>query len=139
MMQKIIEKNGVELEPDVHNDMEVIMNEMMDAVRRSIWSILSGIFLGQIAQSFANKRQIRWYPALIKWCLHPNLSLPVLIMCYKVLVLSLFHQTARTLFDYSHWIKGEVGFQPKVNDQLLEKVDKANEKKPNMWCWYSMK
>ena len=44
MMQKIIEKNGVELEPDVHNDMEVIMNEMMDAVRKehlehSLWHI----------------------------------------------------------------------------------------------------
>lgn len=44
MMQKIIEKNGVELEPDVYNDMEVIMNEMMDAVRKehlehSLWHI----------------------------------------------------------------------------------------------------
>lgn len=33
----------------------------------------------------------------------------------------------RTLFEYSHWIEGEVGFHPKVNDQLLE-ADLAEEK-----------
>ena len=34
----------------------------------------------------------------------------------------------RTLFDYSHWIKGEVGFQAKVNDQLTDEADIKEEK-----------
>ena len=33
MMEKLTEKNGVELESDMHKDMETIMNEMTGTVR----------------------------------------------------------------------------------------------------------
>ena len=34
----------------------------------------------------------------------------------------------RTLSDYSHWIKGEVGFQAAVNAQLIEEANIKEEK-----------
>ena len=74
MMEKLTEKNGVELESDMHKDMETIMNEMTGTVRNDY---SEGSFRHlfwdqqlQLLQAKKDHRQIRWHPALIKWCLH---------------------------------------------------------------------
>ena len=70
---------------------------------------------------------MRWHPALIKWCLHlkfKSTSAYHALQTTGVLTLP----SERTLFDYSHWIKREVGFQQKVNEQLIDETDLTEEK-----------
>ena len=127
MMQRLTEKNGVELEPEVHNDMQVIMNEMTGAIRKEHSEGSFRCIFWDEQLKAKDPKQICWHPALIKWCLHLKFKST---SAYHALrntgVLTL--RSERILFDYSHWIKGETGFQPKVNDQLLEEVDIAEEK-----------
>ena len=130
MMERLTEKDGVELEGDVHKDMQTIMNEMTSTIRREhSKGSFRRIFWDEQLKALQTKdpRQIRWHPALIKWCLHLKFKSS---SAYHALrstgVLTL--PSERTLFDYSHWIKGEVGFQQKVNDQLLEEADLTEEK-----------
>ena len=82
---------------------------------------------------YKRPRQIRLHPALVKWCLHlkfKSTSAYHALRSTGVLTLP----SERTLFDYSHWIKGEVGFQPKVNDQLLEEADLRRGEKQIIYC-----
>ena len=67
-------------------------------------------------------RQIRWHPALIKWCLHLKFkSTGAYHALRSTSVLTL--PSERTLFDYSHWNKGNVGFNATVNVQLIEEAN----------------
>lgn len=72
-------------------------------------------------------RQVRWHPALIKWCLHLKFKSS---SAYHALrstgVLTL--PSERTLRDYTHWIKDEVGFQASVNRQLIKEAKIREEK-----------
>ena len=130
MMERLTEKDGVELEADLHNDMQVIMNEMTGAVRKEhSEGSFCRIFWDEQLKALQTKdsRKIRWHPALIKWCLHlkfKSTSAYHALRSSGVLTLP----SERTLFDYSHWIHGEVGFHPKVNDQLIEEADLTEEK-----------
>ena len=129
MMERLTEKDG-KLEADLHNDMQVIMNEMTGAVRKEhSGGSFRRIFWDEHLKALQTKdsRKIRWHPALIKWCLHlkcKSTSAYHALRSSGVLTLP----SERTLFDYSHWMHGEVGFHPKVNHQLLEEADLTEEK-----------
>ena len=62
----------MELETNVHHDMQAIMNEMTAAVRKNSEVSFRRIFWDEQLKALQTKdsRQIRWHPALIKWCLH---------------------------------------------------------------------
>ena len=126
-MQRLTKKNGVELETDVHADMQAIVNEMTDAVRKKNSNgSLRRIFWDEQLKALQTKyfRQVHWHPALLKWCLHlkfKSTSAYHALRSTGVLTLP----SERTLFDYSHYVRGEIGFQAKMNDQLLEEVDQA--------------
>lgn len=130
MMERLTEKDGVELETDVHADMQAIMNEMTGAVRKeNSEGSFRRIFWDEQLKALQTKdpRQVRWHPALIKWCLHlkfKSTSAYYALRSTGVLTLP----SEQTLFDYSHWMRGEIGFQAKMNDQLLKEVDQAEEK-----------
>lgn len=67
-MERLTEKDGVELEADVHSDMQVIMNEMTGAVRKehSEGSFRRIIWDEQLkALQAKDPRKIRWHPALV--------------------------------------------------------------------------
>ena len=49
---------------------------------------------------------------------------PALIKCTGILTLP----SERTLRDYTHWIKGEAGFQASINRQLIEEANVKEEK-----------
>ena len=69
----MIEKNHVSLDATLHSDFRGIMTEMSQKIqeecaensfRRLFWE-------EQLkAASVKNNRQVRWHPAIIKWCLH---------------------------------------------------------------------
>ena len=92
-----------------------------DSFRRLFWE--------QQLQALKAKdcRQVRWHPALIKLCLHLKFKSS---SSYDALrstgVLTL--PSERTLRDYTHWMKSEVGFQSVVNEQLIMEADVKEEK-----------
>ena len=101
MMERLTEKDRVEMELDVHNDMQGIMNEMTGAIRKghSEGSFLC-IFWDEQLKAKDPRRQIRWHPALVKWCLHLKFkSTSAYHALRSTAVLTL--PSERTLFDYT--------------------------------------
>ena len=76
------------------------------------------------AASLHNKRQVRWHPVIIKWCL--NLKL-LSSSAYHALRSSGFVTlpSERTLRDYTNYFKNKPGFQDEVDQQLLDEIPKG--------------
>ncbi|CAC5412162.1 THAP9 [Mytilus coruscus] len=69
------------------------------------------------------KNGMRWHPMIIRWCLYMrNKS----AKAHDAMRESGFIQlpSARTLFDYSHYTKSALGFQPDVTKMLHEEAKK---------------
>ena len=128
-MKKLTHKHGMNLDPQLHDDLTSVMNKLTgeiqqkdpeDSFRRLFWE--------QQLQALKAKdcRQVRWHPALIKWCLHLKFksSTSYDALCTGVLTLP----SERTLRGYTHWMKSEVGFQSVVNEQLIMEADVKEEK-----------
>ena len=130
IMEKLMEKDGVQLEEGMHRDLQTIMTDMTSNVRdEHSEDSFKRLFWEQQLNAMQTKdhRQIRWHPALVKWCLHLKFkSTGAYHALRSTGVLTL--PSERTLFDYSHWIKGDVGFQEEVNAQLIEEADIKEEK-----------
>ena len=64
-----------------------------------------------------DKRQIRWHPMMIRWCLSLKL---ISSASYRALRSSnlLVLPSERTLRDYTHFVKAKPGFQPEIDEQL---------------------
>ena len=112
-MEKLTLQRGVTLEPQMHDDMTSIMEEMSDEVRKANpEESFRRIFWEQQLQALNTNdlRQVRWHPALIKWCLHLKFKSSSAYHAIRSTgVLTLLSE--RTLRDYTHWMKGDVGFQ----------------------------
>ena len=118
----IITKDGVILDSKLHNDMEAIMHDVSKEVEENHPDgSFRQLFWDQQIQALklqGNKCQIRWHPALIKWCLHikyKSSSAYHAIRSTGVLTLP----SERTLNDYTHVVKERVGFQKSVSCQQL--------------------
>ena len=129
-MEKLILQHGVILEPQMNDDLTTIMEEMSEDVEKmNPEQSFRRLFWEQQLQAIHAKdsRQVRWHPALIKWCLHLKFKSS---SAYHALrntgVLTL--PSERTLRDYMHWIEGEAGFQASVNHQLIEEANVREEK-----------
>ena len=74
-----------------------------------------------------DSRQIRWHPAMIKWCLHLKfISSGAYHALRNAGVITL--PSERTLRDYTHWIRAGVGFLPEVDAQLVKEPNILEEK-----------
>ena len=91
------------------------------------------------ALNVEDSHQIRWHPAMIKWCLH-----------LKFLSSSAYHAlrssgviklpSERTLRDYTHWIRAGVGFQDEVDVQIVKEANVCDDKdKYIVLLWDEMK
>lgn len=71
------------------------------------------------AASGSDPRQVRWHPAIIKWCL--NLKL-ISSTAYEAMRSTGFIRlpSQRTLRDYTHWAKAQAGFPLEVDHQLRQ-------------------
>ena len=77
MLDKLTDKDGVQLDEGMHHDLQSIMNEMTNKVRdqHSDDSFRRIFWESQLeAMQTKDHRQICWHPALIKWCLHLKLK-----------------------------------------------------------------
>ena len=69
----MIEKNHVSLDATLHSDFRGIMTEMSQKIQEECAenSFKRLFWEEQLkAASVKNNRQVRWHPAIIKWCLH---------------------------------------------------------------------
>ena len=87
------------------------------------------LFWDQQAEALkSGKRQIRWHPMMIKWCL--NLQL-MSSSAYSALHTSgaLALPSQRTFHDYTHFIKPDVSFSNEVDLHLLKesKLESSSE------------
>ena len=85
--------------------------------------------------SKSNSRQIKFHPALIKWCLHLKF---ISSGAYHSLCSSgvITLPSERMLCSYTHWIKSGFRFQQAVDDQLLKEMNISEEMhRYVVLCW----
>ena len=121
---KIMQEKGIEVDLDLSNDLEHILREETEKVRKEchVDSFKRLFWEQQLeAMKLKDKRQIRWHPVLIKWCL--NLKL-LSTAAYHTLRTSgvLTLPSERTLRDYSNVIEGKAGFQGEVTQELVSEI-----------------
>ena len=116
------DQSGIHVDDGLQGDLETIMKEMTKRIREDCKEdSFRRVFWGQQLHALAatDRRQLRWHPALIKWCLNLKLRSS---SSYRALRKSgvLVLPSERTLRDYTHWIESGSGFMAKVDQQLIE-------------------
>ena len=117
--------DGVYLDEELHGDVLQLMNDNTKDVHCSHKEgTFQRLFWDQqrTASSLKNNKSMRWHLLFIKWCLYlRHLS----GKAYELLRSSGCIQlpSQRTLRDYTHYIKSQVGFSSEVDEAL---VDAAN-------------
>ena len=122
----VIKNGGVEVDNGLHDDLVSIMNSEdasklttafpKGSFRELFWS-------QQLKAALAkNKRQIKWHPLIIRWCLALKLSSSA---AYRTMRDTGFISlpSERTLRDYTHIFQSKTGIQPEVNDQLAKEAN----------------
>ena len=121
---RIMQEKGVDVDEQLSNDLEHIMKEETQKIRKECHEdSFKRLFWEQQleAMRLKDKRQMRWHPTLIKWCL--NLKLISSAAYHTVRssgVLTL--PSERTLRDYSNVIEGKAGFQAEVSRELASEI-----------------
>ena len=130
-VKEVNEKHGISIDTEIEQDLENIMKEHSSIVEKQ-YSKDSFHYLFWNEQlkhlKLKNKRQIRWHPMMIRWCL----SLKLLSSAsYNALRSSnlLILPSERTLRDYTHTFKSKPGFQVEIDQMLCEvaKIDTIPE------------
>ncbi len=132
-IMRIQEQQSESVSNGLNSDLTQIMNDNVHVVHKTYPenSFARLFFDEQIkAASVKDRRQVRWHPLLIKWCL--NLKL-LSSSAYSAMRTSGFLTlpSERTLRDYVHYFEHRPGFQKEVNELLLQemKVDVLPENK----------
>lgn len=114
----------------MQNDIESIMKEKTAEIQNTYpENSLRRIFWEQQlnALKMKDKRQIRWHPAIIKWCLH-----------LKFKSSGAYH-ALRSTGVLTLPSKGGVGFRADVNDQLMKEANIQEEDKYTVLVFDEMK
>ncbi|XP_070545584.1 uncharacterized protein [Ptychodera flava] len=123
-LQETIKDCGIELNSDTSSDIAsmmtentsyVISNYKPDTFERLFWE-------EQLkANACKSPKRMRWHPMIIRLCLSLHLKSP---SAYKTMRESGFIKLPckRTLYDYSHCVKGISDFSPEVTRQLLREM-----------------
>lgn len=130
-LDMLMEENGVSIDDDLQQDLASIIEEEAsnisdkhspDTFQRLFWEQQSK------AMRLKDKRQIRWHPMFIKWCLSLKLISSASYHALRssgVIVLP----SERTLRDYTHFVTAKPGFQADLDRELLReaKLDECAE------------
>ena len=138
----LTKQNGVLLESALESDFKDIMNEMTSKVHTKCpEGSFKRIFWDQHLQAVKakNRRQIRWHPAIIKWCLHLKFISSGAYHALRQLGIIIL-LSERTLRDYTHWMPAKVGVMPEVDAQLVKQASISEEKDHyRVLCWDEVK
>lgn len=127
----IMDRNHVVLDSTLEADFKTMMNDVTDKVRQDYSEqSFKRIFWEQqlqIIRNAKNSRQIRWHPAMIKFCLHLKF---ISSGAYHALrsggIVTL--PSERTLRDYTNWMSSGIGFLPQVDAHLAKEANITEEK-----------
>ena len=122
MKKRIDKKSKFENQTDLKD----IMDEMTENVHNEH---PDGIFWDQqvAALETNNPKQLRWHPAMIKWCFHLKF---ILSGAYHALHTTglLTLPSERILRDYTYFMNAGVGFSCDVDQQLMKDANIKEEK-----------
>ena len=118
------EKSGVQL-GELSLDFKSVMEDMTATVHNEYPDgSFRWLFWDEQMKALgkSDARQIRWHPALIRWCLHLKF---ISSGAYHAIRNSglLTLPSERTLRDYTHWIRAGIGFNSAVDEQLLKEIN----------------
>jgi len=122
-LSRVIQDEGIQVDATTHNDLLAIMTSNSPKGCTESDTSFQHIFRKQqfTAASLKDRYQMRWHPAIIRWCLylHHRSS-----GCYSTLrnsgVISLPSEC--TLRDYRHFAPSVCGFSTAADLQLLDQV-----------------
>ena len=130
-LRETTERCGIHVGKELEDDLAKIMEEKTDEIRQKYPSdSFHHLFWNQQLEALRiqDKRQIRWHPMMIRWCLSLKL---ISSASYHALRSSnlLVLPSERTLRDYTHIVKAKPGFQPELDQQLCRdaKLDSIPE------------
>ena len=137
----LTEVNGVQI-GSMSSDFSAVMTEMTETVHNQYpKDSFQRLFWDEQIRALkkSDSTQIRWHPAMIKWCLHLKF---ISSGAYHALrnsgVITL--PSERTLRDYTNWIRAGVGFHSAVDDQLVQEMHISEERHRYIaLCWDEMK
>ena len=108
----LIEKDHVILDATLSSDFKAIMSKVSKEVHENCTEgSFKQLFWDLQVKTTAVKdaRQVRWLPAIIKWCLHLKfISSGGYHASRRSRLITL--PSERTLRDYTHWLHAGVGF-----------------------------
>ena len=117
--------DGVALDEELHGDLLQLTKSYTEKVHschkegtfeRLFWD------QQQTANSLKNSKSMRWHPLVIKWCLYlRHLSGKAYELLRSSGCIKLPSQ--RTLRDYTHYIKSQVGFSSEVDRAIVDAAD----------------
>ena len=125
-IKELTEKNGMEVDPELHDDMTTIMSSCdidkyfpKGSFKRLFWE--EQLKMAKLKDA----RQMRWHPTMIRMCLNIKL---LSTSTYHALRTAGFMKlpSERTLRDYTHYFKTKAGFSDDV-DEMLTKEARLNE------------
>ena len=124
-----VEKKGIQLHNDIHNDLLSIMQENSQEIENNFPNdSFRQLFWKQQFEAAlkSNPKQMKWHPLMIKWCLSIKLKSST---TYETLCKSglLRLPSQRTLRDYTHVIKPTSGFSNDI-DEMIVKEAKLHER-----------
>ena len=125
-IKELMGKSCIEIDQDLHSDLSQIMEDHNDAIVSEFTEgSFQQLFWDQQLQAIrTDKRHVRWHPVIIKWCLHLKMLSSA---AYHAMRTSGFLTlpSERTLRDYTHVVRGAIGIQAEVNEQLMKEAKVA--------------
>lgn len=119
------EQHGIYIEDALETDIKLIMEEKGNEIRKTYNAdSFQCIFWNQQLEllKLKDKRQIRWHPMMIRWCLSLKLLSSAsyhALRSSKLVTLP----SERTLRDYTHIVKAKTGFSAEIDAQLCREAN----------------
>lgn len=123
-LKETVEQRGIVVEKELEDDLAKIMEEMTDEISQKypVNSFQQLFWKQQVdALQVRDRRQIKWHPMMIRWCLSSKLLSSAsyhALRSSNLLVLP----SERTLRDYTHLVQAKPGFQSEQDEQLCREA-----------------
>ena len=133
-VQELIQKNGVELQPDDASDFSKIIADVTSVVEKEFpANSPQRIFWKQQLEynSLQDKRQIKWHPLVLRFALNLRYVSPAAYRAVRGSGLIRL-PSERTLVDYSHWTTPHVGVQCEFIEELKAALDTELSSHPKL-------
>jgi len=121
----------------MNSDLLKIMDENTERVKSDfVENSFQRLFWEQQLKStkVKDKRQMRWHPMIIKWCLHLKMLSSAAYYAFRTSEFITL-PSEQTLRDYTHLVRSAMGIQSDVNEQLINEANVTSlEEWQNMLC-----